>query len=110
MLFKFKSRATGDLIMLEANGRHVLHIIGKDTSGKGIILPAEIPAAITALESAVALEEATLLASLQAAKNNAEVERSDAATDFVQLRQRVQPFLQMLKASNAADAEIVWGV
>ena len=30
MLYKFKSKAAGDLIMLEPNGRRVLEIIGKD--------------------------------------------------------------------------------
>jgi hypothetical protein len=29
MLYKFKSRSTGDLIMLEVNGRQVLEILGK---------------------------------------------------------------------------------
>ena len=31
MLYKFKSKAAGDLIMLEPNGRRVLEIIGKET-------------------------------------------------------------------------------
>ena len=29
MLYKFKSKSTADLIMLEPNGRRVLEIIGK---------------------------------------------------------------------------------
>ena len=40
MLYKFKSKAAGDLIMLEPNGRRVLQIIGKDPQPQGIILPA----------------------------------------------------------------------
>ena len=43
MLYKFKSKAAGDLIMLEPNGRRVLEIIGKDAGPKGIILPEEMP-------------------------------------------------------------------
>jgi hypothetical protein len=58
MLFKFKSKAAGDLIMLEPNGRRVLQIIGKDPGPKGIILPQEMPAAIRALEDAIAKEDA----------------------------------------------------
>ena len=34
MLYKFKSKAAGDLIMLEPNGRRVLQIIGKDAQPK----------------------------------------------------------------------------
>ena len=46
MLYKFKSKAAGDLIMLEPNGRRVLDIIGKDPGAKGIILPEEMPPAM----------------------------------------------------------------
>jgi hypothetical protein len=35
MLYKFKSRSTGDLIMLEVNGRQVLEILGKDPDAPG---------------------------------------------------------------------------
>ena len=46
MLYKFKSKATGDLIMLEPQGKHILKLIGKEASAKGIILPTEMLAAI----------------------------------------------------------------
>ena len=40
MLYKFKSKATGDLIMLQPNGKSVLEIIGKDAAAaSGIIQP-----------------------------------------------------------------------
>ncbi|HEY8358552.1 MAG TPA: DUF1840 family protein, partial [Ramlibacter sp.] len=58
MLYKFKSKAAGDLIMLEPNGRRVLEAIGKGGGAKGIILPEDMPGAITALEGAIAREEA----------------------------------------------------
>ena len=41
MLYKFKSRSTGDLIMLEVNGRQVMEILGKDPDAPGIIEAAE---------------------------------------------------------------------
>ena len=50
MLYKFKSREAGNVIMLEANGREILEIIGKHPEPKGIILPEQMPAAIAALE------------------------------------------------------------
>ena len=37
MLYKFKSRATADVIMLESNGRQVLEIVGKTPGASGII-------------------------------------------------------------------------
>jgi hypothetical protein len=100
MLYKFKSKAAGDLIMLEPNGRRVLQIIGKDPGPKGIILPEEMPGAISALESAIAQEEADQKASGQPA----------AKTDSVSLRQRAVPFIEMLQRCAREKHEIVWGV
>ena len=97
MLYKFKSKATGDLIMLEPNGRRVLQIIGKDPGPKGIILPAEMPAAISALDAAVAEEDAQQKA-------------TPRTGDHVSLHQRAVPFIDMLKRCSAAGKEIVWGV
>jgi Domain of unknown function (DUF1840) len=117
MLFKFKSKATGDLIMLEPNGRRVLQIIGKDPSSTGIILPAQMPAALAALENAIASEEAIIAEAKAALKaENAFSDETEAAkttynnTDVVPLRQRALPFMELLKSSHSAGVEIVWGV
>jgi hypothetical protein len=108
MLYKFKSKAAGDLIMLEPNGRRVLEIIGKDAGPKGIILPEQMPAATAALESAIAREEAEQKSAIEEAKAKGETPpRFDGG---VSLRQRAVPFLDMLKRCSAAKAEIVWGV
>jgi hypothetical protein len=107
MLYKFKSKAAGDLIMLEPNGRRVLEIIGKDAGPKGIVLPEEIPAAVAALEAAIAKEEADQKALAQEAKARGE---TPPRFDVVSLRQRAVPFVDMLKRCGAAGKEIVWGV
>ncbi len=108
MLFKFKSKATGDLIMLEPNGRRVLQLIGKSPDPKGIIQPAQMTAAITALEAAVAQEEAAQKAAEQEAE--AKGEKLPPKADAVSLRQRAVPFIDMLRRAQAADQEVVWGV
>jgi hypothetical protein len=107
MLYKFKSKAAGDLIMLEPNGRRVLEIIGKDPGPKGIILPEEMPAAIAALEAAIARDEAEQKAAVEEAKVKGEV---PPRFDAVSLRQRAVPFLDMLRRCSQAGKEIVWGV
>ena len=107
MLYKFKSKAAGDLIMLEPNGRRVLEIIGKDPAPKGIILPEQIPGAIAALEAAVAKEEADQNALAEEAKAKGE---TPPRFDVVSLRQRAVPFLDMLRRCEKAGAEVVWGV
>lgn len=108
MLYKFKSKATGDLIMLEPNGRRVLQIIGKHSpEGRGILPPAQMPAAIEALQSAIAREEAAQKAARQEALARGETPPEHAE---VSLRQRATPFIDMLRRSHAAEKEIVWGV
>lgn len=107
MLYKFKSKAAGDLIMLEPNGRRVLEIIGKDPGPKGIILPEEMPAALGALENAIAREEADQEAAVEEAKAKGQVPPNFGE---VSLRQRAVPFLDMLRRCEKAGKEIVWGV
>lgn len=107
MLYKFKSKAAGDLIMLEPNGRRVLEIIGKDPGLQGIILPDEMPRAMQALEAAIAREEAEHKAAIDEARARGQV---PPRFEAVSLRQRAVPFIDMLKRCNGAGKEIVWGV
>ena len=109
-MYKFKSRVTGDLIMLEPNGRQILTLIGKQeaaSNGKGILLPQDLPAAIVALQAAVDQDEA------QRAQDRDEANRKgDAppAPEGISLRQRAYPFIDMLRRCHKADREITWGV
>jgi len=107
MLYKFKSKAAGDLIMLEPNGRRVLQIIGKDPGPKGIILPEEMPGAVGKLEQAIADEEADHRQQIEDAKAKGQV---PPQFDAVSLRQRAVPFIEMLKRCEKEGKEIVWGV
>lgn len=98
MLYRFKSKNMGDVIMLEPNGRQVLEIIGKDPGPQGIILPEQMPAAIKALEAAIALEE------------SGDKEAESAPAEGVGLHQRALPFLEMLRMNHKADQQVVWGI
>ena len=108
MLYKFKSRAAADLIMLEPHGRQIVSIMGKTPGASGIVTAAQIPAAIAALEAAVADEEARVQA--QAAEEGDDADAAEQRKDAVRLRQRVVPLIEMLKRSAAADVDVVWGV
>lgn len=98
MLYKFKSKNAGDVIMLEPNGRRILEIIGKDPGNKGIILPEQMPAAIKALQDAIALED------------SGDEEAGTVPGDGLGLHQRAIPFIDMLQRNHQAGAEVVWGV
>ena len=103
MLYKFKSRSAPDLIMLEPHGRQILQIIGKTPGPTGIITAAQIPAAMAALQAAVAADEA--LTDAQEPTVDEAVERPDT----VRLHQRAAPFLEMLRRSVAQEHDVVWG-
>ena len=103
MLYKFKSRSAPDLIMLEPHGRQILQIIGKTPGPTGIITAAQIPAAMAALQAAVAADEA--LTGAQEPTDDEAVERPDT----VRLHQRAAPFLEMLRRSVAQEHDVVWG-
>lgn len=111
MLYKFKSKATGDVIMLQPNGQRVLEIIGKHTTAepsvKGILLPEHMPQALDALKSAIATEEVQR----QAAIAHALAEHQPTPRfDTISLRQRALPFMDMIAHCIKADEPILWGV
>lgn len=115
MLYKFKSKATADLIMLEPNGKQILRIIGKESAIKGIVEVAEMPQAIEALRNAVQQEEdRQAQVNAQNAKDaeNKKDLKSTTATGQerpVSLRQRAAPFIEMLQRAHKAGKDVVWG-
>ena len=107
MLYTFKSQAAANLIMLQPNGERVLEIIGKQPGLQGIILPEQMPAAIAALENAMAQEEPV---QDPAGATDKTASSTPKRSDAVSLRQRAVPFIDMLKRCQKAGKEIVWGV
>jgi hypothetical protein len=107
MIYKFRSKAAGDVIMMGPSGDHVLRIIGKQPAPKGIIEPALMPAAIVAIERAIADEEK---ARQQAEAEAAAEGRTLAPAEGVSLRQRAWPLVEMMKRAHGEGKEIVWGV
>ena len=94
MLYKFKSKVTGDLIMLEPDAKRLLKLMGRDDQVKGIFLADQLAAAIAALESAVAQEE------VEGMKDPKQIS----------LRQRSMPMLKILKQCLDQSEDLVWGV
>ena len=105
-LYRFKSRETGDLVMLQPHGQRILEILGKDIK-TGIIQPAEMPAAIEAIKEAVVAEEAEQKRLREEAQAQGEVPPD---FDSVGLRLRSAPFVEMLQRCAQAQVDIVWGV
>ena len=107
MLYRFKCKACGDVVMLEPNGKQVLEILGKDPSGPGIILTEQMPQAVEALRAAVFEEEAEYERLRQEALARGE---DVPDPDRISLRTRVTPFIDMLGHCMREQSEVVWGV
>jgi len=109
-MYKFKSRATGDLIMLQPNGRQILSILGRTdaaSQAQGILLPEHMPEAIEKLQAAIQADEDHRAELVKEAQNKGE---TPPRFEGISLRQRAVPFIEMIKRSQKADKEIVWGV
>ena len=107
MIYKFKSKAAGDVIMMGPTGDDVLRLIGKSPSPQGIVEVASMAGAISAIESAVQADEA---ARADAEKQAAAEGKKLGPREGVTLRQRAWPLVEMMKRSMAEKADITWGV
>ena len=111
MLFKFKSRATSDLIMLEADARNLLKIMLGNDPVKGIVQVADLGSAIAALESAVVKETLTRQQRADSAKDLVKSSDEDQRLlHAVTLSQRAAPMVKMLRRCQVEGVDLVWGV
>ncbi|WP_028601962.1 DUF1840 domain-containing protein [Ottowia thiooxydans] len=106
MLYKFKSQAAAEVIMLRETGDELLKIIGKTPGATGIITVAQIPDAIAALQAEVKRRAA------QPAPKQENESQEDAtpADDPISLGRRVVPFIDLLRQSAQEGKDVVWGV
>jgi hypothetical protein len=103
MLYKFKSKAAGDVIMLGPTGDQVLRLVGREPAPKGIFEVDHMPALIAALETAVAADDA------RREQQGADDDADRGKGDGVMLRQRAWPLVEMLRRCHAAREVITWG-
>lgn len=113
MLFKFKSKAAADLIMLEADARRLLFIMIGDDPVQGILPVQTLPDVLAKIDVAVQQDEALRLArsqKAQQAETEAYEEDPEPALPAVRLAQRAAPMQQMIQRSIREESDIVWGV
>jgi hypothetical protein len=109
MIYEFKCKATGNLIMTQAVGDQVLDLISK-RSAKGVITVLEMPLLLKRLQTALANDKKRV-----DGNSDAELKQDSAGADTqsqvaVSLGQRLVPFIEMLERAHAAEKEVVWGV
>ncbi|WP_233804961.1 DUF1840 domain-containing protein [Paraburkholderia sp. HP33-1] len=105
MMITFQSTASPDVVMLRDLAQYLLGLIGKRLSERGVISHDELPHAIDRLEAAIT-EDAAAETTLEALHCSASNQRDSPN----RLSQRAWPFLHMMRAARASDADIIWGL
>ena len=105
MLYKFKSQAAADVIMMQPHGDKVLAALGREPSERGVIQVAAMQDAIDALQQAMKASHEKL-----AAPKDEEQEDDDEHYDDIPFHVRAEPFLNLLKLSLAEGKDVVCGV
>ena len=107
MLYRFKSKAGADVIMMADSADAVLRLMGREPAQQGILEQASLPGLIQALEAGVAADEAQFQRSVDEAKAAGEaVPRRQG----VSLRQRAWPLHELMQRSVKEKTDVVWGV
>lgn len=112
MLYRFKSKASGDVVMVETHGNRVLEAMGREPSPRGIVTVEQLPGVIAALRVAIEADEA-IRATIQETGGRPDDDRTrdeEAPPAGVGLRQRAWPMLDLLQRSLDQGADVVWGV
>ena len=119
MLYEFRSRATGTVVMTGDVAEPLLRAMGKEPTPSGIVTVAQLPEIIARLERArthSSMEEPEQAAhpathsaahpSLQASTH----QHPDTLEPPVSFGARAWPLLDLLQAAHAAGRDVVWGV
>lgn len=105
MIYQFRSKAGPDVIMLADLTKRIFDILGRPLEPRGILTAEQLPALITALETAILqdLEERS--------KANSKAEEGAEKPKLAdRLGQRAYPFLELMKQAKTKDEPVMWGV
>jgi hypothetical protein len=118
VIYKFKSKATADLLMLGPQGDELMRLLGREAPcPRGILETAQMADALARLHAAIAEQEAVAAAQGAGHDDPAALEAADAGAGTgtgtrhaLPLRTRLWPMIQAIERAHAAGEPIVWGV
>jgi hypothetical protein len=106
MITTFRSRASADVMMFGDVTKHLMSIIGKDYTNKGIVTVADLPVAIAKLRAAIDGDKAIHAAN--AASYDARL--SDEYEErLVSTTQRALPLVALFESSLKQEVPVIWG-
>lgn len=123
MIITFQSKASGDVIMFGEVARHMMNLMGKDSTAQGIVTVEQLPDAIARLRAAITQdkEEHQRRVAEDADRQGGGMADADAAgasalpassftASAISLTQRAVPLLELLERSLRKKTPVVWGV
>ena len=117
MIYEFKSKAAGTVVMTQPVAERLLGIIGKPPAPAGVFETEHMAGAITAQQAAIEREAVTRNdkgVGTAGGKHETQDETPDDAQDdsskHVSLKQRAWPLIDLMKAALAAGQRVTWGV
>jgi hypothetical protein len=106
MLLTFKSKGAADVLMYEAHAKRILDLLHKD-SKMGVITAAEAADAVTVLEKVIANSRSH---DINAHHNENSDDNGHEHVDHVSFANRAYPLLDMLRAAQKGNYDVLWGV
>ena len=104
MIYEFKCRATGNIIMTAPVGDAMLEAIGREPSAQGVITTEQMPEAIARLQALSAANPPT--EPPDRSGGDFDGDRGDIP---VSLSQRAFPLIEMLQQAHRAGKDVTWG-
>jgi hypothetical protein len=101
MLIRFRSTATGSIVMFGDAAKRLLVMMGQSGESPGAILAKDLPAAVERLKEALAQDRA------QPQPPTEEEGRGEGPA--VSLSQRAVPLIHLLEEAARAGADVTWG-
>jgi len=105
MIYQFRSKAGPDVIMLADLTKRIFDILNRPLEPRGILTAEQLPALITALETAILKDLEERAKANEGSENGGEKPR---LAD--RLGQRAYPFLELMKQAKAKEEPVMWGV
>lgn len=109
MLITFKSKAAAEVLMYEVHAKPLLDLLNKDLK-RGIITAAETGLAIARLEAEIAARRTPPAENDQDDNDLDSAEKEHRARSQVSLATRAFPLLEMLRAAQRDQQDVMWGV
>lgn len=107
MIVTFRSKATGELIMLGHHAKPLMQAAGKPEEilqePRGVFTAAQLDDAIAGIERAIDVSKDPNF-------NEDDPEQAARAQQYVGLRQRAHPLLDMLSKARTKGVDVVWEV